>query len=197
MLYEIAVSSAKNLVKKKVISANEQELYEYGLFMIYSYSFFFTITMLLGLWAKIPCESVLFFITFGLIRNYSGGIHANSERKCTIITIIIIMFSVLIIKLIDYFNSYQTSIILVILSIITLVIIPPLDNPNKKLNQMEKLKYHKKVILMTIFFLIVFILLLICGINCMAYALSVGLIFAALLLILGKIVILKNDRQKR
>lgn len=65
--------------------------------MMISYVVFFVISILFGIALNIPFSSILFYIIFCLIRNYAGGIHANSEIKCDIITTVSIFISELFI----------------------------------------------------------------------------------------------------
>ena len=91
MISKLSNRITQKLLKRNVIPEEDQELYAYGLFMIISYTAFFMIAIVFGVILNITFSSIIFFISFCLIRNYAGGIHANSEIKCSIITTLLIL----------------------------------------------------------------------------------------------------------
>ena len=82
MISKIAESVTKRLLSKEMIVNEDRDIYEYALFVMFSYACFFVVSLVLGLLAKIPLEAVIFFVSFCLIRNFAGGIHSDSEKKC-------------------------------------------------------------------------------------------------------------------
>lgn len=187
MILKLSALLTKQLTKKNIIPEEEQELYEYAFFMIVSYSFFFLISLFIGTLVKISIEAALFFISFSLIRNHAGGIHASSEARCTIITIISIMISITILKIMICYTLGILSIVLMFVAIFCLCFIKPVDNSNKELDKLEKHHQHKKVMIISTSFTILFFILFVIKKQSIAFSLSVSMFLAAILLLAGKI----------
>lgn len=187
MISKLSNQITKYLLKKNVISDEETELYDYGLFMIISYIVFFLVSILFGMVLNIPFSSMLFYISFCLVRNFAGGIHANSEIKCDIITTISILISEILIKFFIDYSLVSIAFVMLIISSICLCVIKPVATSQKEISQQEKLHFHKKVIALTALVLIISAISLIIGVYNITISLSVGLSLASILLMIGKL----------
>lgn len=185
MISKLSGFITQNLLKRKVISDDEKELYDYGLFMIISYIVFFLISILFGIVLDIPFSSILFYISFCLVRNFAGGIHANSEIKCNIITTVSILISEILIKVFIDYSLVNISFVMLIISSICLCVIKPISTSQKEISPKEKIHFHKKVIVLTVLTLIISLTSIVFGKYGITTALSVGLSLANILLILG------------
>lgn len=187
MISKLSNLITQNLFKNKVISDDEKELYDYGLFMIISYVAFFIIAMLFGIALHIPFSSLLFYISFCLIRNFAGGIHANSEIKCDIITTVSILISEILIKIFIDYGLVSFAFVMLIISSVCLCVFKPVTTSQKEISQKEKLHFHKNVIVLTVLALIISTMSMILGIYSITIAFSIGLSLASILLIFGKV----------
>lgn len=187
MISKLSAFLTKKLIERDKITSEEKELYEYGLFMILSYLVFFIIAEIIGIIIKIPLEAILFFVTFSLIRNFSGGVHADSEIKCDIITTISISVSELLIRLLK--DTASDYIVLVMLSIssILLIVLRPVGSQNKEISEEDITYYHKKVILLTVPAAVASVLCIIFDRRSISAALSVALSLVSVLFVTGKI----------
>lgn len=176
-----------NLLKKGVIPTDDKELYEYGLFMFLSYIMFFLFSLILGFLFKVPLESIIFFVAFGLIRSFAGGVHADTEMKCTVFTSFSLLFSVILIRLLINYNAIAIVIILVIVSATVLFLLKPVTYTSKEINEDDKLYYKKIVNILTIILIVIVILSAIFKLYNITFSTSVGLTLATVLLIIGKI----------
>ncbi len=187
MISKLSNRITQNLLKRNIISDEEKELYEYGLFMITSYLAFFIISILFGIALNIPFLSILFYIVFCLVRNFAGGIHANSEIKCNIITTTSILISEIVIKILIDYSLVKIAFVMLIISSICLSVIKPVGTSQKEISQQEKLHFHKKVIVLTVLALIISIISIVLNIYSITMALSISLSLANILLVLGKL----------
>lgn len=194
MISKLSNLITQSLLKNNVILDDEKELYNYGLFMMISYTVFFLLSLLFGITLNIPFSSILFYISFCLVRNYAGGIHANSEIKCDIITTISIFISEILIKFFIVYSLVRIAFVMLIISSICLCVIKPIATSQKEINQQEKLRFHRKVIALTSSILIISAIGMIFGIYSITISLSIGLSLANILLILGQLqlVFIKN-----
>lgn len=177
----------QNLLKKDIISNKEKELYAYGLFMIISYLAFFIISILFGIALDIPFLSILFYIVFCLVRNFAGGIHADSETRCDIITTLSILISEILIKIFIDYSLVRITFVMLIISSISLIAIKPVASSQKEINKQEKMHFHKKVIVLTALALIISIISILFGVYSIAISISISLSLATILLVLGKL----------
>ncbi len=191
MISKLSNRITQKLLKRNVIPEEDQELYAYGLFMIISYTAFFMIAIVFGVILNITFSSIIFFISFCLIRNYAGGIHANSEIKCSIITTLLILISEILIRIFIDYRLVWAAFVILIISSICLIAIKPVATSQKEISDQEKLNYHKKVILLTVSALIISIVGIVLPIHSITISLSIGLSLASALLVAGKMTHMK------
>lgn len=175
------------LLKKSVISDEDKELYDYGIFMMMSYIVFFIISLLFGLIFKIPFSSIIFYLVFCLIRNFAGGIHANSEIKCNILTTISIFISILSIKIFKEYELIWIAFVMLIISSVSLCAIKPVASSQKEISQQDKSYYHRKVVIFSTLSVIVSLFSIIFEYFCVMFSFSVGLSLASFLLVVAKV----------
>lgn len=187
MISKLTNQVTRNLLEKNVILNEEKDLYEYGLFMIFSNLVFFIFSTILGFVMKIPIEGIIFYITFSLIRNYSGGVHANSETTCTILTTLSIIISEAIIKLFAIYDIHLWAIILIVFSSICFIGIKPVANSKKRISEYEKKSFHKKTILIICFIIIISSIFLYFNCYNVICAISIGMTLSVILFLIGKL----------
>lgn len=187
MISKVSNRITQKLVKRNIISDEEKELYDYGLFMIISYMTFFLISILFGIALNILFPSILFYISFCLVRNFAGGIHANSEIKCDIITTVSIIISEILIRLFIDYVFVKLAFLMLVIASVCLCLIKPVATTQKEISQQEKLHFHKIVVVLTVTFFIISIISIILGFHSIIISLSTSLTFANTLLIIGKL----------
>lgn len=187
MISKLSKLITKKLLKRNIISEDDEELYDYGLFIMISYVAFFIIAMLFGIALSIPFSSLLFYISFCLVRNFAGGVHANTEIKCDIITTASILACEILIKFLIDFNLVIFAFFLLIVDSICLCIIKPVATSQKEINQQEEFHFHKKVVMLSVFALIISVASMMLNVYNITIALSVGLSLANTLLITSKL----------
>ena len=85
----------------EVLTKEEQEMIEYGIERLKVNCIGGLIILGSGLFFGVFRESILFFIVFYLLRRYVGGYHADTQKRCYIISFSIILFSICLIKYIN------------------------------------------------------------------------------------------------
>ena len=70
------------LSENQNISKDDEELYEYAAKVIIHGIINFVITILIGIFFGMLKECVCFFITFFVLRKFTGGIHAKKYINC-------------------------------------------------------------------------------------------------------------------
>lgn len=86
MLEQIAQWGAQKLVRYQVIKGEEQEIYVYGLQLIVTTGLVFLTLLGIGLYLRKMVVTLVFCCYFPGLRQYTGGYHASSYRKCFILS---------------------------------------------------------------------------------------------------------------
>ena len=80
------------------------DLYEYAVYIILASAFHIITIIALGLCFNLLVESLVFYLSFIVIRKFAGGYHAKTPTRCYIISIITIVLMLCIIKWILIIN---------------------------------------------------------------------------------------------
>lgn len=187
MISKLSEKIIQRLLSRSIISHDEKDLYEYGLFMIISYIVFFVVSLSIGFALNVLLESVFFFVSFCMIRNYAGGFHANKETQCMFLTTLSILVGILIIRLLIDHNAVVVSCIIISLSAICFFLLKPLSSSQKQISAEEMSCYHRKVSRLTLMCVFFFLLCLILNKYSIAFSLSSGLMIANALFVIGKL----------
>ena len=130
--------------KRTDILADEQELYRYGFFILFSQILYFIIIITIGILCKAILESIIFYIAFQFMRRYAGGYHAATETRCEILSTLSIIASIGIIKLSKIYDFKTILLFITLMSVVLIFFLCPLDTPEKPLSEKE-FKYFRKI----------------------------------------------------
>lgn len=130
----------RRLCAYQVIDKEYEDVYVYGLELIFSFLISTSVILTIGIVLKQVIPTLTFLVTFILIRQFTGGYHADSYLKCKICTITCYALSVFLAHAVPI----PTFSFIVLLSIGCLVIclFGPIENMHKPLTSEEK-KKHK------------------------------------------------------
>lgn len=187
MISKLSEKAVDVLSVHNCIAQDEKELYVYGFFMLFSKAFFFLLTIIYGMLFGVVLESVLFYITFIVLRSYAGGVHASKESTCTICTSLAMLLCVAAIRACMELSLLAVPLALLALSTICILLLSPLDSAEKKLTEEEKKEYRKKSYVFTALILVVALLALEHERAGFSYACMVCLVLESILLIAAKI----------
>lgn len=147
-----------NLKQNGVLESKDEAIIHFGLNGLLSTIFSFISIILIGLYCDCLMESIIFTISFFFLRIYAGGYHADTPIKCYGTSLAISITVFYIIHRLNLGTMILTFIF--ILSSITVLILSPLDTPNKPLDQEEYKFYKKKTYKIVGIYIILFILTL-------------------------------------
>lgn len=127
-------------MEKLQFSEDEKvEIIKYGIERCKMIIISITITLLLGCFFGILYQSIIFLLAFSILRRYAGGYHADTQLRCYVISLIIVILSFFCIKHI-YFNNI-ISFLNLSLSLVIILFLSPIDSENRRLDEKEKQKY--------------------------------------------------------
>ena len=187
MISKLSKMATRCLLKKCDILDDEQELYQYGFFILLSQILYFTIAITVGAIIGIFIESIVFYTAFQFIRRYAGGYHAATETRCEILSTLSIVASIGIIKLSKIYDFKTILLFITLISMVLIFCFCPLDTPEKPLSEKE-FKYFRKIswiILLVISSIIIVSYFF--KFNILFTPCCVSLILESILLVAGKI----------
>ena len=195
MISKLALKTAKIFVNNSKAQYDDEKIYQYGFFVLYSNIVFFIITVIFGIILNSLISSIIFFISFSFIRQFAGGCHAKTETRCEILSTLSILCCIVLIKL---SKMYDIRIALLSISLVfaTLIfILCPLDTPEKPLNDKEY-KYFRKISWIILSLIIVAIIVsFIFKFNVVFAPCCASLILEGVLIGTGKIKKVYNEKR--
>ncbi|NLO42006.1 MAG: accessory gene regulator B family protein [Bacteroidales bacterium] len=183
MEHSIACSFADYLCKRKIIKPELHEVYVYGAELLFSSIITTALILLMGeLFGEI-IKSIVFIAVYTMVRRFTGGYHANTYLKCKVITASAFLASLFSSHLLTV--HWWMYIILFILGNAVVFILAPIENPNKPIEDKDKVKLRRLSHL-------VFSVMTICGLL-IEFLLQIefGILFFSLLAVLVLMVIPK------
>lgn len=166
------------LIRKGTISSYDRELYEYAGYSLFISLLPVIIIMIMGILMGEFIESILIILPFMCIRKFSGGFHLKYAWLCMIFSCSILYICVCIIVHIKFGFYINIGLMCAIMS---LILLSPIDSENRRLEISEIERYRKITIIMSIIFLLVYLIFIF--IRCEKYAMCIaeGLILTAIL----------------
>lgn len=115
--------------------------------LLYSSIFNIFLAVLISVATNTFLPTTVFMFTFAISRQYIGGYHAKTHFGCmSILTVVLIIFSILSKNIPINFEIPISSIVTVI-SIILVILFAPVEHPNKPLSDNDKIRLRKNGIL--------------------------------------------------
>lgn len=173
LVQKLSNLSAQYLISQNIINSEDKETYRYGLEVLISDCVDILLLLIIGLLQHKIIDCFIYYLSFGLIRKFSGGYHFNHYYSCIGIHVLIF----LIYTFIDI--PYGFCMTLGIVSSGVIILLSPIENINRKVAEGDIIKY-KRIILP----IILIHLLLMSIINVTAQVISYILFVVSLLMII-------------
>ncbi len=182
MTHTMAGFISSILVKNKLIEEEDSIFYQYGFEILIDTVLQTILMLIIGILLGKPMETLVFLIIFTSIRRYSGGYHADSKLKCTLVSTFVMLISI---EFPIFFTNRVSYIIGAILSIITIWVFAPVEHVNRPLT--DEAKKHCRIYsrILTVLTAIAILVLNIYKPE-YAYTASLSLFMVAILIIVQK-----------
>lgn len=197
MATKIATYITNKMLASSVIEEVDRELYCYGFFLLISGVFFFFITLVAGCLASAPCESIMFYFLFMLLRSYAGGIHANTETVCVILTTLALTVSVFCLKVMKQTNYIEIPFLMLGSGDLCILLFSPLDTKDKPLEKLEKKKYRAVCVSIVLFYTTAALIAFQLSLNAILFSVACSVCLEGILLIVGKLYNIKSGRTNK
>lgn len=161
------------LCKQGAVAEEDKELYEYAAYCFLLTSFPLIMALVFSAMIDGVKQYIAMLIPFMCLRQYCGGYHAKKAWICMVLSFLTLVLTVQA-AMRDTGGVLHWS--LVLLASISIIINSPIESENRRLDEQEKVIYHKKAILMVLFFLVVAIILDLLAFDIYASAMGIGII---------------------
>lgn len=176
------------IVKDNSLDDEKTEIVRYGLEIVITKALFTVIIAIIGLLMNCFFESIVFAVSFSLLREYGGGYHAETKKKCFVLSILTLIVALSIIKLAESFQILTLPLCdIALISVIYILIKAPIDTQNKRFDEDEIRVYGRKARLLTVVLLAAAILLWFLKLNDFTFTVLTGIIVEAYLMLKGQI----------
>lgn len=186
MINRLSSCIVEGLLRKKHINSDESDMFEYGLFQIFSYVFFAIVTLFCGGVFKCIIESLIFYVAFQFVRKYAGGYHAKTETQCEILSSIMILVCVGLIKISKYYALYIQVLSMTVIAYLIICFLSPIDTPNKPLTNTEYKHFRKISIFISSMLLVIVIVSSFLQCDLLFFPCCVSLVLEGFLLCIAK-----------
>lgn len=178
-------------IKHNKIASEKREIYIYGFELIFADIINFSIILLLGLCINKISESIIFLFTLCGLRQYSGGFHAKTFLVCrlSMITTYIAVISVTVL-ITNISQCVYIASFLNIINVISVSVLAPIENPNKKiLSFQRRVNKIKSIIVASVLSLISIVLIIF---NVRAEGITISITLSAVIILMIVALVLKK-----
>lgn len=133
---------ARSIAQNLNLSSEDSVILEYGLKKVSMLIEDKVFTLICGWVLGVIVESMIFQISFTILRIHVGGYHAKSEHQCKVQSAIVTVLALILIKEIPFMTWY--GYFAIILTSVFITAKAPVETKNKPLSVKEKYVNHKK-----------------------------------------------------
>ena len=174
-----------SLIETGAAKREDKALYEYGIRMGIMLLLNAAAAILIGSFAGMAWQCILFLIAYHSIRSYAGGYHAGNPTVCFLLSIPMMLIVLCSIKIAPW-TSF-VFIIAVFCSAAAIEWLAPATEPHRHLKEQEKIIYKRKARISSAVITGLATALWLAGIKEASLSLAMALIAAAAMLFIGKI----------
>lgn len=181
------------LLKNKVISKDEYQIYQYGFECGLEILISVLCSIFIAILLHMEFECILFFVFFIPLRSYSGGLHLKSYFSCLLFSILTLLITLLIVKYCNF--QIHLSFFICLISLAFIKAIGSVNHPNRPVEHIEELAFVRitnRILFINIIFSIIFAIF-----NLSKYLFLEAIVFTIIVvtMIIGKITVKKSGQD--
>ena len=194
MLARFSKMLSSFFISKTLIKEDEREVYDYCFEIMLSTIINFLVVFVISLITHTIIQTVLYIVSFMIVRGTAGGYHAENHLSCLVILVLSYGSFLALLNILPNMWLKIISLIFIFISVVLVFILSPIEDHNKPLTEQESKKYKKKsiIVILLLSFLTLVLSVLLSNAQ-FAFSFSSGMVTVAISLIAGKI---KNNRIK-
>jgi len=181
----IAERITNSLAARKIVPYEDKELYVYGFHQGFLFLINILTIFLIGYAYGMMMESLAFLLAYMPLRSYAGGYHANTPFRCYVLSIPVIIAALAVIR--SPFWNVSAAVLVMILVAVVIIVLAPVEDPNKPLDAQEKSVYKKRTIIILGVLIVACVLFWLIGQRTISVCVIVAAVVSALMLIVGKV----------
>ncbi len=179
-----------NLIENSSIDVTDVEVYKFGVETILLKALHYTSYLIIALCMNKLLELAIIFVVFYTFRRNTGGYHAQTRIGCYLFSCAVIFLSLFATE-VNF--SWQGAAIISILDIIILLILSPVKNSNRNLDEEDEEYFKHRLKILSVIFSVVYIATLGLRAKYFIALYTIGLTMDTLLTILGKLQSIKQS----
>lgn len=144
MISYLSKSITLFLLHNKIVDEEKRSVYEYGFEVMISTVIGFVLTFISGLIFDELLSSMIFYAMFVIVRQYTGGYHADSHLKCKSTMLGLCLLVIVGAKYFTYVFSFAIHLTFLIVYLISVILFAPVEHINAPLTD-ELKKKNKKI----------------------------------------------------
>lgn len=155
IIQKFASSLTQLLIQNKYIQPKDSEVVRYSIDYLCQSLFYQVSLLLLGFLTRHLLYSVVYSLTMGFLKHFTGGAHAPNKRICSLLSYGVFLATMYLTDRMTLIDGVLVS-LLISTNLIVTMILAPVDCKNKKFNekQRKKLKVISSIICIVISILI-------------------------------------------
>jgi len=140
----LAERISNGLVKKGMITKEEEEMYRYGVENGIVIAGNLLTSLIVGIVTGRLEIIIAFLLFYATLRSYSGGIHCNSRWLCYLCSTLILFLPVYSYNIIMGHLSENIRILVLVVAFLVIFILSPVESPKKRLEEEEQ-RFFKRI----------------------------------------------------
>lgn len=175
---------ADKLMENETNPNIDRDIIIYGLSSAIEQGISLLTAIIIALGFGLLIETVVFIVSFSLIRMYAGGYHCKKAINCYLVSSGIIICVLATVKYIPEQYMFMTSIVTLVVSDALILKLAPIETPTKPLDEIELQYYRKKLIKNLIIENLVIFILFIMHLNTFVFIISLGIFVSSMMLVM-------------
>ena len=185
LLANLSQKIGNDLVKSKVVEAEDVEIYIYGINQILVSILNVSSALIIGFIFGVIPEVAVFMAAYIPLRSFAGGYHAQTPLRCYIFSVIMLIVISIGLKYL-HIADWVYYAVLVAATLVVLVL-SPVEDRNKPLDEIEHKVYKRRTILIAAVELTLAMLLKLLMLDDLFIATAYSFVVLSLMLIAGKV----------
>lgn len=181
LIKALSAGVAEWLRNEGVIPPKNQALFSYAVYCFVFGMLPILLAFVLGLLFRMLQESLIMILPFMLIRKFSGGYHLNNPKKCILFSSLLLSFSLWCVKIFLATNTAILLTSLVALSTLSLWVLSPIDNNERKLSECERRAFRRISRILSVVFLTAFLSMQATTLKSYSVPIGIGIVLVAVL----------------
>ena len=182
---KLAHKIGNNLVSSRVVKAEDIEIYIYGINQILVSILNISSALILGAIFGVFYEIAVFMAAYIPLRTFAGGYHAKTPLRCYVVSMI--MLAIVSVGLRYFCIADEAYYVILVISIVVILILSPVEDKNKPLNEIEYKIYKKRTAIIVATEFAIYLILKFVRLDHLSEAIIYSFAALSFMLVAGKI----------